>query len=418
MKKLNLFYITYSLLVSSLIIFLIFNNSLYFYINPITLDSEIVRYGDWKTIPDSIICFKQGIDIYSTNPCDVGGRLYIYGKIFLYLPYVEEYYFFYSVVIPSILIIVTIFIINYLLNVFDYKKVFLSLLILFSTPVMLLFERANLELLLFIIFFLVASIKNNFFIHLLLYLSTSIKYYPICAGIIFLEKKLNLKSILNILLFTVISLSIIFLHFSEIMKVIDRKDLINPTTVENVGIIIFSFHVFPELFKSVFEHIGIFNYINIKNIIYFFQITIYLILIFILFNFLDKQKILINEKFPFNEKLFLISSIITIVIFFLNMNYSYKEIYLIGLFPYINNGINRNIKFYKIFKNILLFKFVLLTVFWVIQTTFFEYSIFLKGANILIKNLTDNIIIIILIVFILRFLYEFIKNNFIRPKRV
>ena len=234
MKKLNLFYIIYSLLVSSLIIYLIFNNNLYFYINPITYNSEIVRYGDWKTIPDSIICLKQGIDIYSINPCDVNGRLYIYGKSFLYLPYVEEYYFFYSLVVPTVLIIITIFIINYLLNVFNYQKIFLSLLILFSTPIMLLFERGN----------------------------------SIFTGIIFLEKKLRLRSTLNIIFFTLISITIIFLHLPEIVKVIERKDLINPTTVENVGIIIFSFHVFPELFKSVFEHFGIFKYGNIKNIIY------------------------------------------------------------------------------------------------------------------------------------------------------
>jgi len=88
------------------------------------------------------------------------------------------------------------------------------------------------------------------------------------------------------------------------------------------------------------------------------------------------------------------------------MSYLYREIYFLGLIPFLRKNYNYRNPYLKFFYILIIFKFIVLTFLWISQTLFFETSIFVKGFNIFFKNLIDNILIIILSSFLLLFLRQ------------
>ena len=181
-----------------------------------------------------------------------------------------------------------------------------------------------------------------------------------------------------------------------------------PSTVENVGMYIFSFQGMPQLVKSTVLHLNIFDAELTLAIAQFILGFLVLFLIILNFNFINKGKIFF--KFDLNlyeERLFLLSCVLlTIIFFFPNMSYLYREIYFLGLIPFLRKNYNYRNPYLKFFYILIIFKFIVFTFLWISQTLFFETSIFVKGFNIFFKNLIDNILIIILSSFLLLFLRQ------------
>ena len=65
---------------------------------------------------------------------------------------------------------------------------------IFSIPVLLLIERANIDNIIFLLIFLIAIYKNLFSNYFLIIIATLSKFYPIVLMIIFLFQK-NIKKI-------------------------------------------------------------------------------------------------------------------------------------------------------------------------------------------------------------------------------
>ncbi len=405
----KLTYILFSLLLFIFIIFLIFYHQIYFYINPVSdIKGNIFKFADWTVIPDAISCSKKGFNVYELNPCDVSQRPHIYGKILLYLPFVEEFYFFYVSIFPLILNFLIILAITFLFNPkkkFDYLIIFLIVL---STPILLSLERANSEQIIFLFIILIAYIRNFFLIQFFIYIISSIKFYPFIATIIFLYEKIKFKKYLNISISIFLFIITITLNFSEIRYVIENNPL--PPTIENVGMYIFSFHAFSELAKSTVSVLKIFDEENILLISKYFLAFCLFLMIIINSIFISKLKIYKNLNYNyFEERLFLLSAVMLCVIFFFpSMNYVYKEIYFIGLIPFIKKNYDHESSYFKYFYILLISKFLILTILWIFQTTFFENSLYVKGFNILFKNIFDNFLLVILS----SFLIIFSKDNF------
>tara|TARA_X000001036_G_C20037957_1_gene545625 strand:- start:64 stop:486 length:423 start_codon:yes stop_codon:yes gene_type:complete len=114
----------------------------------------------------------------------------------------------------------------------------------------------------------------------------------------------------------------------------------------------------------------------------------------------------------FQDRLFIMSSIIILTIYFINMNYIYKEVYFLGLIPYLKDNIKlkKNSNLNIIFK-LILFKFIFLTFMWIFQSILFNKSIFFKGFNILTKGIVDNILIIFLLLLMVDFIVKILKSN-------
>ena len=413
----KILYFFYSMILFLSVIFCIYNDLIFFYINPIVNDhtGEIARFGDWTVVVDAIVCLGKGFDVYLQNPCDVSTRPHVYGEIILHLPLVTKYYFFYSKIIPLLLIFLTITAIVFLFKPKNLHDFFLTTLIVFSTPILLLIERANLELVIFLFLILISYSRNYYFTHLSIFIISGLKFYPAVSSIIFFFENQYYKIFSHLFISICLFLLAIFIGYDGLKTIYLNKNITFPDSVENVGMYIFSFQALPQLAKSTSLELQLFNSDFILNITSNFLIFIIILLTILNFNYLRNISIDKNlELNNFEGKLFLTSSLMILVIFFFpNMNYLYKEIYFIGLIPFLGkNYFSKNL-YYKYFYNLIISKFLLLTLLWFLQTIFFQKSLYIKGINILVKNLFDNLLIIIILSFIL----IFIKNIFQNLKR-
>jgi len=384
---------------------------IYFYIDPIIYENQIIIFGDWRPIPDSIICKSKDFNVFLENPCDVSERTYPYGKILLYLPFVENFYFFYTFILPISLVFILIYIIHFILDVYSFKKFILSFFIIFSVPSMLLIERANLEILIFILIFFISLINKDSILHAFIYLVTHLKFYPAVASVIFLISDQKKKLIKNSFISFLLIISVIFFNFEELKMIYGRKDIINPNSIENVGFIIYSFYALADLIIISTNELYSANLQKFKYFIYVIQLVFYTFLIRYFLKSLTVKKFLINlTSNSFENKLFLISASILVIIFFLNWNYSYKEIYFLGLIPFLINNVS--IKLCRLFHQLILLKFIFGTILLIANKVFYENSLIFKGFNILFKNLIDNI----LVIFLLSILIIFLRQTYLKLK--
>ena len=421
-------------LISTIIIFIIIlffiEQKLFsFYIPSIKNSSgDIVKFGDWTVVVDLAKCFQQGIDVFNNNKCDVTGRPHVYGTILLYLPFVSSFYELYIFAIPLLIVFFLILIANIFFKPKSFSDYTSMICIIFSTPFILAMERSNIEVMIFFFLILLALLTNSKFQKIIILLLSSIKFYPVTLVLFFLKEKVCVKFFKENLLFIMILLICFYLDKEQILNIYSKKNLINPSTVDNVGFLIFSFYGIPELAKSTILHLQIF--IIKKNQIanFFYYISLVVLVLFILFqtfkNFFKNKLMLKNQQFNFNleyfeDKLFILSIILILTIYFISMNYVYKEIYFLGLIPLLKKKINieKNNLSKKIY-NLIRIKFILLSFLWIIQLVFFKNSLYFKGLNILIKNLIDLYLVIILLKVFLSFLLQFFIINYSLIKKV
>ncbi len=401
----QIYIIIYALILFLLVTFFIHIELTHFYINPIKdkLNNPVV-YGDWTYVLDSVICYEKGANLISNNYCDVGNRPYHYGSIFLFLPFVDKFYNFYYLFFPLVFCLSTIIFLNFY---FKPKKIIDFLIIamlVFSTPLMLSFERINIEILIFLILILICYVRNLYIMQFLILLITSIKFYPIVSSIIFLTKKKNLTLFLNIFFCLFLASVIFFIEYKHLTEIYKISELVEPQTVDNVGMYLFSFNLLPELGRSISLHLQLFNSYYCYIIINLVLLSIFIYFILKINYFNSKEDNLINlDENEFEDRLFLISSIMLIVIYFMTMNYLYKEIYFLGLLPYLKKKIWLKNKYINLIYKLVLIKFIILTFLWISQVTFFSNSIYIKGLNIFIKGIIDNFLIIFLMISVVNF---------------
>ena len=411
----QLYILLYTLILFFLVTFFIHLDLTHFYINPIKdkFNNPVV-YGDWTYVLDSVICYKKGANLISNNYCDVSNRPYHYGSIFLSLPFVDKFYNFYYLFFPLVFCLSTIIFLNYY---FKPKKIidFLIIaLLIFSTPIMMSFERINIEILIFLILILICYVRNLYIIQFLVLLATSIKFYPIVSSIIFLTKKKNITLFLNIFFFLILASAIFFIEYKHLTEIYKISNLVEPQTVDNVGMYLFSFKLLPELGRSTSLHLQFFNSYYCYIIINLILLTTFLYFILKINYFSSNEDNLINlDENEFEDRLFLISSFMLIVIYFMTMNYLYKEIYFLGLLPFLKKKLSLKNKYINLIYKLILIKFIILTFLWIFQVIFFSSSVYIKGLNILIKGVIDNLLIIFLIISLLNF---FKKNKFLKFK--
>ena len=205
--------------------------------------------------------------------------------------------------------------------------------------------------------------------------------------------------------------TIFYVERINLIGIYNISDKIHPQSVDNVGMYLFSFQLLPKLAESTSLHLNLLNSDYIYITVYLFLIVIFLYIIFKNSSLKNKQIYLINLNLnEFEDRLFLISSTMLIAIYFISISYLYKEIYFLGLLPFLRKNFLYKKNFYiNSFYILILLKFIMLTLFWVLQTSFFGTSAFIKGFNIFTKGIIDNVLIIFLILLLLKFIKENIK---------
>lgn len=393
-----------SLFFSIIITLLIYNKLIYPTIIPIIQEGTLIIFRDWQIIVISNICDGKGFDVYVENPCDYWKSRHVYGKILLNLPLVENNLFFYFIFLPIILNIILIYqITSFFLIKKKISNFFYLSAYVFSASFILAVERANIDIVIFLIIILLAKYKNLLLNYLLIISSSMAKFYPIVLISIFLFSKSIKKISINIFASAFIILTLLFIQKESLIKIINNK-----SQFSSFGIYEFSVFGFLESLN--------------QNNYYLFIVLAFFCFLFAIYkiNYSLKESnkiffILNNDEF--DNRLFFLSSIIIISCYLTFSNFIYREIFLLGLIPYLINNLNnnendRNIKYFFYF---LTLKFTLSTV-----LIFIEKNRILPIYDnfiILTKHTIDLFLMIVLIYFCFVNLVLFFKNKFFYIKK-
>ena len=379
------------------VLFLLFRSGfLYQYFVPgIKINNQFFLFGDWIAIISAAKCKLLGIDVFLQNPCDILGRKHVYGDILLFIPYFESLEIFYFLYFPIFLVIIFIFVVLRIIhpnNKLGYMLIFLAIL---NPSTLLLIERLNLDLFIFLIVVLLSYSRLSFLNYILVCLSTLMKFYPIILILnFFIERKRQLiNSIILSLSFLVIIFIAFYINYESLVKIYQNKVQITSTIFYN-----FSLNSFAQILNIFFK----FNYYQV----FLTSIVIFCSIIFILFvKFKNNPLYQISNELSFEEKLFIFGSNIVVLTFISFSNVYYREVFLICLIPFFLKLANSNKKNFIIFLlYFLIFRYVLLI--------FTTYSI-IWSQNLyllLLKTFTDFLLVSIVATFAILFNLKIIKN--------
>lgn len=379
---------------SLIITFLFFKQFLYPTILPVVHDGNLRIFADWTVIVSANNCFEKGYDVFLENPCDFNGRKHVYGSLLLYIPFIKSFPNFFYIYLPFILGIIFLISVSYLLYDTKFKGYWSSFLtLIFSIPVLLVIERTNIDLIIFIFLLLLCISKNFYLISSLIIISSLSKFYPILLSLIFIFENNFKKTIIKILTVSLVILIILIYQLDSLVKIFENKGQFS-----GLGLHIFSFSGIIDFLKYFRITIGKFDFNFIK---YLYLLFFIFVPVFFLNYKYHKQislifgNIEIYKNPNFEVKIFFLSSSLILFCYFLIPNFVYREIYILGLIPLIilMNIENKN-NFCTFFYSLIVVKFLVTT----IATFMFQSMImpFLDSFLILLKHTVDIYLISII----------------------
>ena len=384
----------------SIIIFvLIYNSLIYPTIIPVVKDGTIILFRDWQIVVIANICDGKGYDVYIENPCDFWKSRHVYGKILLNLPLVEKNLYFYFTLFPVISNLVFLYLsVSFFL--IDKKKsnILYAFIFILSVPFILVIERANIDIIIFLFIFLIAKYKNLILSHLVVILTTMIKFYPIALMGIFLMTK-KIKNILINLIISIFTIAIlIFLQKESLIKIINNK-------LQFSGSGVYGFSIF-NFFRPLDNE-------NYYIFMIFFGIFCFFVYLYRNCFFSIDKNFFFLKKNEFENRLFFLSSLVIITCYFAFTNFFYREIFLLGLLPYLflNLHNNEEKQLTKLILFFLSFKFLLTTILVILERNQILSSSYDKLLT-LTKHSVDLFLIILLgYIFVIN-LIIFIRTKF------
>ena len=388
MNKKNLLNIFLSIIVSFFIYLIIYKQFVYPTIIPMKIGNTVNLFADWYAIISANLCKIKGVDVYLENPCDPWRRPHVYGPAWFLLPFVEKFPKFYTLYFPILFNFIFIFLIISFFKFENKYKNFFVLIYIFNISTLLAIERANNDILIFLIIALIALTRGIFFNHLLILIATFLKFYPLCLSIIFLFKKKFTNIFFNFLFLISIVSIIAFFQLENLLKIYEVKNLFS-----SIGIYGFSFMASLNTF------------LKIDNI--FIQVLFLipvLIIYYIYFkpNFKNQNIINLFYEDNYENRFYILCSTTILICYFLFSNFIYREIFLIGFIPWLikNQNINNKFNFFDFYFYFLTFKFLISTFF-----VFLNMNKVLEQHFLIIRfikhSLDFYLIIIILFIFLL-----------------
>ena len=393
--------------VSYILYILIYNKIIYPTIIPIISNGNLLIFNDWIQVVNANFCFKKGFDVYILN--NTCGS-HTYGKILLQIPLpfflkIKNFYFFY---LPLILNLIFIYV---SLTFFKFKKkveYFTIIFFIFSASFILVIERANLDIVIFLLMTLISYNRNIFFNYLILIFVSLAKFYPVSLMSIFLFEKNIKKIFINCLLFLSIISLILYFQLDELSQVINTT-----SKFISKGIYVFSF-------KALLLHLDSLK-IAYNGIDYsLFKYLIFIIITIVPFSIFLKKflpNIISNTEtfnlFKNNEyvgRLYILaSSIILLCYFSFSSNFIYREIFFLGLIPWIISAKEK-----LSYKNYFNFYFYSLCIKFFLSSVliYFDRNGIFLNVNpliILIKYSLDFYIISIMVIILIPLMKSFIK---------
>lgn len=384
---------------SVIISVLIYNSLIYPTIIPVVKDGTIVLFRDWQIVVIANICDGKGYDVFIENPCDFWKSKHVYGKILLKLPLVETNLYFYFTVFPVILNVVFLYLsVSFFLINKKLTNILYAFIFILSAAFIIIIERANIDIIIFLFIFLIAKYKNLILNHFVIIFTTMIKFYPIALMGIFLMTKKIKNILINVLISIFTVATLIFLQKESLLKIINNK-------LQFTGSGVYGFSIF-NFFRPL-------NGDNYYIFLIFFGIFCFLIYFYRNCFFSVDKNFFFLKKNEFENRLFFLSSLIILTCYFAFTNFFYREIFLLGLLPYLflnlHNGQEKQLT--KLILFFLSFKFLFTTIFIIIERNQLVSSSYNKLIT-LTKHSIDLFLIILLGYIFITNLYVLVKEKF------
>ena len=376
-------------------------------------------FSDWTVILNANLCLEKGFDVFLENPCDQWKRKHVYGEIILNIPFIRSFPKFFFLYLPILFGFIFLSVVSYILFNISFKKYWPSLLIfIFSVPTILVIERANIDLIVFIFLFIISKNYNLILNYFLIFIASLVKFYPIILTAIFIfYKKMN-RIFQHIFLSIAIVSFLLFLQKDSMIKIFENQQQF---TGYGFGLYEFSF-------------LGAFKFFNNLNLSFYNEDYSWLTYIYLIF-FVIIPAIILNYKtnlkirnqftnFNFNnistfeERLFFLSSTIIVICYFSFSNFIYREIFFLGLIPLILKFVQENNNsFANFFYRILILKFLITTISIYIYQN--QLLVFLNAFLIAFKHTIDFYLVSIVLSIYLFLLIKLYKDKFIQvPQKV
>ena len=359
-------FLSYSLLISFTLIclYLAFPEIIYSYFVPeVQVDDENILFLDWKVIISSLECQAMGIDVYNANPCDPISRKYNYGRILLFIPYIAEYKNFYNFYFPLFVNFVFVCVIAVHFKTKSLTQILLFFLVIFNPSTLLLMERLNFDIIVFLFIFLLCYFRSNLLNFLVILFLTLAKFYPISLLSLFFfdHNKKSSRTFITlalVLVFLVIVIFFVFIDNEKYLALFSTTDQFSASPQYSFYFLSF---LKLKLVQDYFFYF-FFNYLNIPaphtNLI-LFVFSAFLLSIFLFF-LLKVNKIKNLKAFNINSyehRLFFLGGGVLVSIYFAFNNIFYREVFLICLIPYLIEQSHAN-KFFKFLVYYLFFHYI------------------------------------------------------------
>ena len=375
-------------------------------------NGNINIFTDWSVIINANLCFDKGFDVYKNISCDQWNRPHVYGKILLYIPLIESYKNFYFFVFPLLFNLLFIYVIVNFFKFKNYIEYFTIFPFMLSPSIILSIERANIDIIIFLLLVFISFNKKILLNYFPLIFATLLKFYPLSLAIIFFFEKKFAKIIFQLIIFFVLIFSFLYFQYDELVKIFNNSMQFSARGVYNFS------------FNGLLLYITKLNIIiDNKNYNWLKYLCIFIFLIIpIIITFISQIKFLIHtngikDKLTDNiyeNRLYILSSTIIISCYFLFSNFIYREIFFLGLIPWIlkEREISTNKSFINFYYYILCTKFIISTI--ITYITRNDYLPLIKPIFVFIKHSFDFYLITIILLFWLSaiiFFYKKVKNT-------
>lgn len=301
-------------------------------------------------------CNYLGFDLFSEKSLECPGiTRFNYGKIFLIIPYNELLDFFYRNYLPYILIFLFIFSIKKIINPSNKITYFLFFISILNPSTILLLERVNIDLIIFLLLIFVAYNRLYIINWALIIFFSLVKIYPflLSLNILLENKKRPLTNIIIISSFFLITCFIYFIfNFSEYDYML--KHLSSAKAGYHY---LYSLNTLPKILRYLTD----INYIILLSFFYIlFIFGLVKISNIVKNNFNDYNFDLYQTHF----KLFLLAGYLSLFCFFIFSNWFYREVFLIATYPLIVDLYFKNRdKFSKLILNFIIFRYLFLYIY-------------------------------------------------------
>ena len=375
-------------------------------------NGNINIFTDWSVIINANLCFDKGFDVYKNISCDQWNRPHVYGKILLYIPLIESYKNFYFFVFPLLFNLLFIYVIVNFFKFKNYIEYFTIFPFMLSPSIILSIERANIDIIIFLLLVFISFNKKILLNYFPLIFATLLKFYPLSLAIIFFFEKKFAKIIFQLIIFFILIFSFLYFQYDELVKIFNNSMQFSARGVYNFS------------FNGLLLYITKLNIIiDNKNYNWLKYLCIFIFLIIpIIITFISQIKFLIHtngikDKLTDNiyeNRLYILSSTIIISCYFLFSNFIYREIFFLGLIPWIlkEREISTNKSFINFYYYILCTKFIISTI--ITYITRNDYLPLIKPIFVFIKHSFDFYLITIILLFWLSaiiFFYKKVKNT-------